>query len=256
MDCTIKRALLDIDSFDLIDEKTRYTIATGSKIDMQELSLAISKVTTRKKNWDTWFLDVCEAVAQNSTCFSRKIGAIIVDPDKNIIATGYNGPPRGVDHCENRYFKDDYLIAAIKKMWEKKGKKIKRLWIDKDAEDVSPVHMSYQEYIEAILRYFSDSIRQCPRQFLEFKSGEGLDFCIAGHAEENAIVNAARKGVTTKGSICYLSGNITPCHKCLIMLINAGIKEVVLRKKEYYLDNIKYMEKESGIKIREAKIEG
>ena len=34
-----------------------------------------------------------------STCLRRKVGAVIVK-DKNILATGYNGPPRGIVHCE------------------------------------------------------------------------------------------------------------------------------------------------------------
>jgi dCMP deaminase len=50
-------------------------------------------------SWDAYFLSICDTVAQNSKCHSRQIGAILVQ-DKVIIATGYNGPPRGVGHCE------------------------------------------------------------------------------------------------------------------------------------------------------------
>ena len=57
-------------------------------------------------NWDTYFLKVCETIALNSKCLSRKIGAIIVR-DKSIISTGYNGPPSGVDPCSYRYTLDD-----------------------------------------------------------------------------------------------------------------------------------------------------
>lgn len=48
--------------------------------------------------WDKYFLSLCDAVASNCKCFSRQIGALLVR-DKSIISTGYNGPPRGVDHC-------------------------------------------------------------------------------------------------------------------------------------------------------------
>lgn len=50
-------------------------------------------------NWNTYFIDICNTVAQNSKCHSRQIGAILVR-DRVVIATGYNGPPRGVSHCE------------------------------------------------------------------------------------------------------------------------------------------------------------
>ena len=51
------------------------------------------------KEWDRYFRSVCLAVASKSPCHSRKIGAILVR-DKSIVATGYNGPPRGVPHCD------------------------------------------------------------------------------------------------------------------------------------------------------------
>lgn len=49
--------------------------------------------------WDAYFLSICNAVGSNSKCMSRKIGAILVR-DKVVICTGYNGPPRGIAHCE------------------------------------------------------------------------------------------------------------------------------------------------------------
>lgn len=49
--------------------------------------------------WDSYFLSICKAVGSNSKCLSRKIGSILVK-DKVIICTGYNGPPRGVPHCD------------------------------------------------------------------------------------------------------------------------------------------------------------
>jgi dCMP deaminase len=50
-------------------------------------------------SWDKYFHKITEVVASNSKCLSRKIGAILVR-DNVVICTGYNGPPRGVPHCE------------------------------------------------------------------------------------------------------------------------------------------------------------
>ena len=50
------------------------------------------------KRWDTYFHSICVSVSSKSSCLSRKIGAILVR-EKVIIATGFNGPPRGYPHC-------------------------------------------------------------------------------------------------------------------------------------------------------------
>ena len=49
--------------------------------------------------WDRYFLTICHSVATKSPCLSRQIGAILVR-NCTILSTGFNGPPRGVPHCE------------------------------------------------------------------------------------------------------------------------------------------------------------
>jgi len=52
----------------------------------------------RRPGWDEYFMGIVDLVAQRSTCVRRQVGALIVK-DKNILATGYNGAPRGLAHC-------------------------------------------------------------------------------------------------------------------------------------------------------------
>lgn len=66
----------------------------------------------------------------------------------------------------------------------------------------------------------------CPRHAKGFKSGEGLHTCPAGHAESNAIANAARLGVNVSDTTLYLNTDI-PCKDCMILIVNAGIVAVV-----------------------------
>jgi len=54
-----------------------------------------------RPSWDEYFLRITHEVAQRSTCLRRKVGAILVS-DKYILATGYNGVPRGLAHCAER----------------------------------------------------------------------------------------------------------------------------------------------------------
>ena len=47
---------------------------------------------------DAYYLGIAEAVAQRSTCLRKRYGSVIVKDDE-IIATGYNGAPRGEPNC-------------------------------------------------------------------------------------------------------------------------------------------------------------
>ena len=47
---------------------------------------------------ENYYLDIAQTVAERSTCLRRRYGAILVKSDE-IIATGYNGAPRGRQNC-------------------------------------------------------------------------------------------------------------------------------------------------------------
>ena len=166
------------------------------------------------ERWDKYFLDICNTVASNSKCLSRKIGAIIVR-DKSIISTGYNGSPRGIPHCGSERFK-----------------------VDADLRNT-------------MIIIHSDRIMDkiCPRRLMGFESGEGLEWCIASHAERNAIVNAARNGIKVKGAKMYMNCGI-PCCECLKEIINVGIEEIICTNLEYYDRMTSFLLQNSGIKFR------
>lgn len=65
----------------------------------------------------------------------------------------------------------------------------------------------------------------CLRQELGVPSGEKHELCRASHAEQNAIVQAARNGVSTDGATIYCTTQ--PCIICAKMIINAGIERVI-----------------------------
>ncbi len=52
----------------------------------------------QRPSWDQYFLKIAGDVAERSTCRRRQVGAVLVR-EKRILATGYNGAPRGVPHC-------------------------------------------------------------------------------------------------------------------------------------------------------------
>ncbi|MBI4981825.1 MAG: cytidine/deoxycytidylate deaminase family protein [Candidatus Omnitrophica bacterium] len=90
----------------------------------------------------------------------------------------------------------------------------------------------------------------CIREKLKIPSGERHELCRGLHAEQNVILQAALYGISTRDSTLYITNQ--PCVICAKMLINAGIKEVVIS--DGYPDKMA-MEflKEAKIKVRKIK---
>lgn len=125
----------------------------------------------KRPTWDEYFMEMAELTAKRSTCSRRQVGAVIVR-DNRAVATGYNGAPRGIAHCE-----------------EKGG---------------------------------------CLRQKLGIPSGQRHELCRALHAEQNAIISAASMGNAIEGGTIYITHQ--PCVICAKMIVNAGIKRIVVRE--------------------------
>ena len=76
------------------------------------------------------------------------------------------------------------------------------------------------------IKHCSD-IGSCYRSELKIPSGERHELCRALHAEQNAIIQAAKIGVSTQGATMYVT--LQPCVICAKMAINAGIKKIVYK---------------------------
>lgn len=86
----------------------------------------------------------------------------------------------------------------------------------------------------------------CLRKLNNIASGTRQEVCRAVHAEQNAIISAAVKGVSIKGGTIYL--NTYPCSICTRMLINSEIKKIVYDS-EYSDPLSKEMLEESKIEV-------
>lgn len=128
-----------------------------------------------------YYLNIAREVGSRSTCLRRKYGAIIVKND-TIIATGYNGSPRGTKNC-----------------------------ID---------------------------IGECKREKLNIPRGQCYEMCRALHAEQNCIINASRNDMIDSDLFLYgievdtnnVIENLDSCQLCKKLIINAGIKHVILAR--------------------------
>ncbi|MFL3000807.1 MAG: deoxycytidylate deaminase [Cytophagales bacterium] len=114
-------------------------------------------------NWTEYFYNIAQQVKEKSKDNNTKIGALIVGKDKEIVSTGYNSFPRGIEDEKTK----------------RQSKPEKYFWFE--------------------------------------------------HAERNAIYNAARIGVSTKGCTMYLTCGI-PCADCARGIINAGISKIFIMR--------------------------
>ena len=90
----------------------------------------------------------------------------------------------------------------------------------------------------------------CIREELSIPSGERHELCRGLHAEQNALLQASLHGVSVKDSILYCTNQ--PCIICAKMLINSGVKEVVIA--DGYPDKMSMdFFKQAGILVRKAK---
>lgn len=90
----------------------------------------------------------------------------------------------------------------------------------------------------------------CLREKMHVPSGERHELCRGLHAEQNVLLQASLHGVSLKNSVLYVTNQ--PCIICTKMIINAGIKEVVMS--ESYPDKmaLEFL-KEAKIKVRKIK---
>lgn len=141
-------------------------------------------------NWDEYFLKIAESVKLKSKDQRTQIGAVIVGKNNEIVSTGYNSFPRGInDNVEERQVRPEKYFWMV-------------------------------------------------------------------HGELNAILNAARIGVSTNRCKLYLTCGI-PCSNCGRAIINAGITEVYCKMEDTTKNREKWDEESSKTKqmFEEAGVE-
>ena len=142
-----------------------------------------SVASTSRLDFDTYCLSIAELVSKRSTCARRAVGCVLTDTKNHIVATGYNGVPKGFAHCINK-----------------------------------------------------------PCDGATYPSGEGLDFCMAVHAEINALLQLRSDDNLT----CYLT--TTPCVQCAKAICNSNIKRIVA-KEWYSQPQAQWLLKQANIKV-------
>lgn len=87
----------------------------------------------------------------------------------------------------------------------------------------------------------------CLRNELGIPSGERHEICRAIHAEQNAIIQAAKYGENIEGSTIYCTHS--PCIICTKMMVNSGIKRIVTYGEYPDVGGVRDLLKEAGVEL-------
>ena len=155
--------------------------------------MVLDQQASKQKKLDSVYINIAKEVSTLSHCVRSKVGAVLVK-EGNVISFGYNGTPSGMDNCCED--KKHLVKEAAEKL---EFEQIKSEWPYVDSEG----HYKLITKMETI------------------------------HAEVNAILKAAKNGVSVDGSTLYLT--LSPCLDCSKLILQAGVKRVV------YLDMYRNM---------------
>jgi dCMP deaminase len=152
-------------------------------------------------------------------------------------------------------------------------RRIGAIIVDKEGVQLSSGYVGAPRNVEHCI-----DIGKCLRMDLKIPSGQHYELCRSVHAEQNAIINAARTGASTVGGEMYISSEklkgaysnedgeekiYGPCIICKKEIINAGLTAVHMREegvgeKSYTIEQIKELlaqeEEKWRIKFRKGKL--
>jgi len=158
-----------------------------------------------------------------STCLSRQVGAALLDSKGNIVATGSNEVPRAgggvygesfdTDHNDHS---DDHRCA-----YRKLGGQSPFCSSTKEQTTLVEKLITEIPELNALNGMRKNALVQEIRQG---GVGDLLEFSRAVHAEMDALISAAREGITTVGTRLFVT--TFPCHYCARHIVSAGVDEV------------------------------
>lgn len=161
-----------------------------------------------------------QVIALRGTCSRLRVGAVFAKEGR-IIATGYNGAPHGITHCDHREF-----------TWFTEEQKVLNEYWYLGIPDWMPE--SIEEQPGVTWYYDGQTVSSHP------------GCTVAEHAERNAIAFAAREGIALEGSTLYVTH--APCLECSRMLLNVGVETVYYQEPYRKTDGIDLLSKQ-GIPV-------
>jgi len=197
-------------------------------------------------------IEQCIALSKVSNCPRRKFGAVLLDPERNVVLMdGYNGGPRGGkgDLCAGWYCKRDGLKPEDFHFHPSKAECGRVLIVHKASnKTMRKIYPNSTTSYEAFLPESSaqDFVKELCDANPPIPSGQNHEQG-CHHAEMNVICNAAASGVKTSGAWLVITGE--PCLMCAKLIHHAGITKVIVVDGGYSGPNgLEYL-REAGVRV-------
>jgi len=187
------------------------------------------------------------AWAARGTCTRLQVGALFAR-DGRILATGYNGAPSGMPHCEHLVFRvpgrfgvDHYDLPYDPKTITVPD------WLIAFARDVGR-----QPNLDVDLGLYPGRVFELDNGQMTLSYGEAdvpTRPCTRSvHAEANAVAFAARHGVSLLGASLYTT--TAPCGTCALLLVSVGVSAVVADQPYARESTGEQLLREAGVELR------
>ncbi|THJ12287.1 MAG: hypothetical protein CAF43_006470 [Nitrospira sp. CG24C] len=158
-----------------------------------------------------------QGAALRSACLSRQVGACVIDVNGNVVATGTNEVPVAGGGLYGESFEPVQVDGRCAyygdriycRNTEEQNEIVKEI-VDEVFKQFPPLRKQSKEALQSLLR--------------RSRIGGLLEFSRAVHAEMDALLTAARKGVSSVGTRMWVT--TFPCHYCARHIVGAGVDEV------------------------------
>jgi deoxycytidylate deaminase len=225
---------------------------------LRVLCLALAPGCTKPTD-DEMFMNMAHTMAMKSNCISRQVGAVIVGQDGYVIGAGWNDAGAGRISCGVRAIRDlkSKEFAPVLKAISKDGETCESV-IERLSERIGDVGkgrlagqlcfclkdvmaeteaiptekkrlkralgvQDEQATIGFVVKEFLDRAME---EVIAKQPPHQLEYCLALHAEENAVLQTAKiGGMGLKGATMYVT--CQPCSLCAKKIHQVGIKRVI-----------------------------
>ncbi|TIL83049.1 MAG: deoxycytidylate deaminase [Mesorhizobium sp.] len=178
------------------------------------LGLVTGKEVFRPTTAETAMNDAHSAQLR-SACMSRQVGAALVDAAGNVVATGTNEVPKAGGGLYGESFRAEEIGHDHRCLF----RETKFCSSNKEQNEI--IEELFEQFPELVVGKDRGSVFDKVRRT---RLGGLIEFSRAVHAEMDAILSAARIGVSPQG--CRLFVTTFPCHYCARHIVSAGITEV------------------------------
>ena len=164
-------------------------------------------------NWNEYFLEILTAAEKRVSCNRGTCAAVFVK-DNEVLATGYAGSPSKFPHCTEVGCDMEERIRYVTLENLKLIERYKPSFMDLDNRRCININGLIYNWNEDNNRYETNPKQGCVRTI---------------HAEQNAIIQAAKRGISLKDSTIFVT--MTPCRVCAMFVISVGVKNIICKQR-------------------------